>query len=399
MNKVLIVTGQFLPYTKSLGGILRVLSFVKDIKKKNKVYLIASKCTSNQKYGYLGIPKNDLKNVKINYIKNNNQKYFHSIINFKLFRNLFYLFGFDYALNLNQRYYKICCKIIKEEKINFLVISSPPFSLFYIVKRIKKKFNNIKIILDYRDGWSTRINNIMYFPIKTLVKSLIEKNIVSFADFVITATSDINEKINKFTKKNPILIRNGFLFKPKINLKRKKINKIKIGYFGLISEDKYSYRNIGVIYDIMKKNKHLQNKFVFEFYGNNEIKKDEINNFGAFRFKKNLNFAKALHKMTEMDYLLILHTEASTAKEMMTSKFYDYLASTTPIINISAAKNEVGRIIKKHAIGYNINYKTNDLEFFFKNLKKRKKIKWEKNFSLYSRDYQNKKLLEIINYE
>ena len=60
--------------------------------------------------------------------------------------------------------------------------------------------------------------------------------------------------------------------------------------------------------------------------------------------------------MAEMDYLLILHTEKSTSEEMVTSKFYDYLASGTPIINVSSGENEVGQIIKRLKLGYNVDY-------------------------------------------
>ena len=34
MSNILIVTGQFLPFTKSLGGVLRVYSFLQSLKKK-----------------------------------------------------------------------------------------------------------------------------------------------------------------------------------------------------------------------------------------------------------------------------------------------------------------------------------------------------------------------------
>ena len=43
MSNILIVTGQFLPFTKSLGGVLRVYSFLQSLKKKNKVFLLVSK--------------------------------------------------------------------------------------------------------------------------------------------------------------------------------------------------------------------------------------------------------------------------------------------------------------------------------------------------------------------
>ncbi len=185
------------------------------------------------------------------------------------------------------------------------------------------------------------------------------------------------------------------------NLSKKKIeknkNKIKIGYFGLISEDEHSYRNIKVVYNALKNNKFLQNKFIFEFYGNSEINNINIKNFKSFKFKNNLNYRNALSKMTQMDYLLIIHTERSTSKEMVTSKFYDYLAARTPIINISSGENEVGNIIKKFKLGKNIDYEKENLNEFFLNLKrKNEKIKWKKNFNSFSRGYQNKKLIKII---
>ena len=68
MSKILIITGQFAPYTKSLGGILRVYSFLKLLKKKHKIFLVASKCVTNTNYGYLGLIKKSMKDVDINYI-------------------------------------------------------------------------------------------------------------------------------------------------------------------------------------------------------------------------------------------------------------------------------------------------------------------------------------------
>lgn len=398
MSKILIITGQFAPYTQSLGGILRVFSFLKTLEKKHKIFLVASKSFKNKKYGYLGLLKKDLKNFNINYIKNNNSRLILSLFNFRIFRNLFYLLGFDYTLNIKDDYYEKCTKIIEKNNIDYIIISSPPFSLFHLAKRFKSRYKNIKIILDYRDGWSTRINVFFTYPLKYLVQKFIEKKILNYTDYTLSATSRIHSKIRSLSENNNknLLVRNGFLIKPAI--KRKINNKIRIGYFGLISEDSSSYRNIRVVYDVMKKNKFLQKKIIFEFYGNNNIKDINIKNFCSFKFKDNLNYKQALSKMTEMNYLLILHTEKSTAKEMVTSKFYDYLSSRTQIINICNGKNEVGAIIKGLKLGYNINYENKNLEEFLIKLKRiNRKIKWKKNFNIFSRDFQNKQLSKIIN--
>ena len=398
MIKILIISGQFIPFTKSLGGILRVYSFIKLLKKQHEVFLLVSKPIKNKNYGYLGLPRKDISKVNINYISNKSLKITSSMFNYKLLRNIFYLLGFDYAFYLNSKYLEKCYDLIKKNNINYVIVSSPPFSLFYLVKNIKKKFKNIKIILDYRDGWSTRINNIFLFPLKYIVKNFLEKKILNYSDYIIAATLNIKSKVSSLVnyKKKIILIRNGYLSKPKKTQNKNK--KIKIGYFGLISDDNSSYRNIRIIFDIIKNNKILQDKFVFEFYGNNDIQSQSIKCFKSFKFKKNISYKNALNKMTEMDFLLIIHTEKSTSKEMVTSKFYDYLSSGSPIINISSGKNEAGEIIKKYKLGKNINYLEDDLSNFLINLKRyKKKLKWNKNLKIFSRDYQNKKLLKMIN--
>ena len=397
MSKILIITGQFVPYTKSLGGILRVYSFLRSLQKKHKLFLLSSK-SDTKNYGYLGLKKKDLKGIDIKYIKNDNLKLFSAFFNFKLFRNFFYLLGVDYTFSINTKYLNQCFEIINKNNIEYLIISSPPFSLFYLVKKIRKRFKNIKIILDYRDGWSTRINNLINLPLKLIIQIFIEKKILEQSNFVTTATSNINSKLNHLIKNKSILIRNGFIEKPKKKNKQiKKNNKIKIGYFGLISEDSSSYRNIRIIFNKINDNEFLKKKLIFEFYGNNDIKSESIKNLKSFKFKKNLSYKKAISKMAEMDYLLILHTEKSTSEEMVTSKFYDYLASGTPIINVSSGENEVGQIIKRLKLGYNIDYEKQSLEKFLNELKKNnKKIRWNKYFDTFSRNYQNKKLLKLI---
>ena len=65
-KNILFITGQFLPYTKSVGGILRVYSFLQTLKNKHNLHLLTN---SGVYYGYLGLPKKSLKEIKIIYLK------------------------------------------------------------------------------------------------------------------------------------------------------------------------------------------------------------------------------------------------------------------------------------------------------------------------------------------
>ena len=67
MPEIQLLNGQKIPFTKSIGGILRVYSYIKLLKKKHDVFLLVSKPISNKNYGYLGLPRKDLSKVNINY--------------------------------------------------------------------------------------------------------------------------------------------------------------------------------------------------------------------------------------------------------------------------------------------------------------------------------------------
>ena len=91
-----------------------------------------------------------------------------------------------------------------------------------------------------------------------------------------------------------------------------------------------------------------------------------------------------------------MHTDKNTAKEVITGKLYEYIASRTPIIFISAGETEGGKVIKKNKLGYSINYLENNLEHFFLNLKKNSNLKQKTNIQIFSRKFQNKKLFLLL---
>jgi hypothetical protein len=398
-KNILFITGQFIPYAKSIGGVIRVYSFLQTLKKKYNVYLLADSGNYN---GYLGLSKKNLNLVNIIYLKkkkiSSTLYLFKNFIFFKILKNFFYLLSIDYSFSSS--YFQKTLKIIESKKINYIIISGPPFSLFFLIKKIKKKFPYIKIIVDYRDSWTGRINNLSLLLVKKIVRNLIEKKILNYVEYILVATNNIKKNLSQITKKKIILITNGYINNfnntklTQRNSNRSK--KILVGYFGLISDQSGGYRDIKILYNIFKNDLFLQNKYIFYFFGNNTISKTSIKNFSIFKFKKNIPYKNVLSVMRQMDYLLCLHTERNTSKEVITGKLYEYISSKRPIIFISAGDTEGGEIVKKYRLGYSLNYLKISLKFFFNNLKKNSKFGANKNISIFSRKVQNKKLLKII---
>ncbi len=392
-KKILFITGEFIPYTRSVGGAIRVISFLKTLKNYNLSLISVKK----NFYGYFGFKSylRDVNKIYLNSEKFEKSKWYAYLLSFiKLFfGNFLYIVGIDNNY-LNLAKYKIKLDyLLKYEKPEYIIISAPPFSLLKLVTKIRKADKNAKIILDYRDGWTFRVKSI-YLKIFTFFTNKYEKYILNHCDYILCATVEIYNDISKIVdKKKTILLKNGFFKQNKKKIIKKQNKKINIGYFGLISDSPFGYRDINVLYDAVSS----LNKLNFTFYGNSSIKKNYILNFKSFNFLNNISYFKTLEKMKKFDYLLILHTEKSTAKEVITGKFYEYLNSNTPMIMISNGETEAGKLIKKHNLGYVLDYSKHNLKDFFEkiNIKKfkHKKIKALKNFS---RVEQNKKLLNII---
>ena len=395
-RKILIITGEFLPNTPSIGGVIRLVSFLKSLQ-GNEIKLISVK---KKYYGYFGFKKY-VEHVEKIYIntelpyQNNWRRYIFYLMKIFL-SNLFYILGIDHNFFNHKKFSHKVIKTMKFYKPNYILITAPPFSLFRLVNVIRKIDTKVKIILDYRDGWTLRVKSYSLFLIKKIM-NLYEKSIIQKSDFILCATENIFKDIETITDdKKIILLKNGYLNKKnkkKIKKYGKNNKEIKIGYFGIISDSSFGYRDIKIIHNSLTKNNNLN----FTFYGNSLIKNKTILNNKKFNFKKNISYSKTLSKMINFDYLLILHTEKSTAKEVVTGKFYDYLNSNTPIIMISNGETEAGKLIKKYNLGYAVDYSRVSLSNFFSNLKitkfKRKNLK---DLKKYSRFEQNKKLLKII---
>lgn len=396
-KKILIISGEFIPFTQSIGGVIRIISFLKSLK-GHELKLITLK---KKYYGYFGF-KNYISNVKKEYIgeqknkKNTLFKIILLILKF-FFSNTLYIAGIDQNFFNQKLYFKAVKKNLLQFKPNFILISGPPFSLFRIVNQIRKVDDKVKIILDYRDGWSQRIKSSRFLFFKKIMNK-VEKKILHKSDFTLCATEQIYKDISFLKKKNIFLIKNGFLERSKNikkNSKKNNFKEISIGYFGLISDNSFGYRDVNVIYDSLSNIKKIK----FSFYGNSIIKNKKLKEFKYFNFNKNISYFETQNKMKNFDYLLILHTEKSTAKEVVTGKFYEYLSSGVPIIMISNGETEAGNLIKKYKLGYSIDYSKISLNGFFMNLKKKYNfVKNSSNLKLFSRKEQNKKLVKIINH-
>ena len=136
-KKILFITGEFLPYTQSVGGVIRLVSFIRTLNKFDITIL----CSKGKYFGYFGFEKY-LKNVKTIFVNShgnkliNNENIILRILR-TLFSNIFYLFAFDSKFILVNSYKLKLKNILNNSKPDCIILSGPPFSLFKLALFIK----------------------------------------------------------------------------------------------------------------------------------------------------------------------------------------------------------------------------------------------------------------------
>ena len=224
MKKILIIAGDFIPYSPSLGGVIRILTLSEFLIRNGfEVHIITSK---SKFFGYFGYEES-LKKINVHYIENRIQSYiFKSTADKKKYlddkgygkakkgrlikrlttgikyrmKNIVLEFCVpDINIFMKDKFVKKAVELIKNEDIANLLISSPPHSMQVVGTKLKKYFGNkINYIADYRDSWNTiRLFSKNNFISKTLSRHY-EKKALCASDFFtfILSHSNVADRFN-----------------------------------------------------------------------------------------------------------------------------------------------------------------------------------------------------------
>jgi glycosyltransferase involved in cell wall biosynthesis len=414
-KKVLIISRDFIPYCRSLGGVIRVLKMAEFFHNNDIcVYILAAK---GEKINYFGY-ENLIKNIKVIYIEDPLQNYVTKNINrmslitaedtnlitkiqtgVKNFINEISIpdAGVFFTRNTLMK----ALELISEKDIKNIIVSSPPHSSQLVGLKIKKKLgSDISYIVDYRDSWNlTRLfSKNTYLPNKLNEKY--EKDVLKKCDYFLYVSFPMLQKINfkyfDITSKS-LLVMNGFDIKmANNNIVYDKNDILTIGYFGSTSV----HHNPENLFKVVKK---LNKQIKLIFYGHTLVGSDWMYKMdGILEVKGNLEHKKALNMMRKMDILMIIYSEVDGADEVITGKLFDYMLAEKPIFVVGPKNMEAARLVKDRQLGYYADiYNEKDilhtLNCIYKDWQNDELISYSlNNVKDFSRQNQYKKILDIL---
>ncbi|RPI70474.1 MAG: glycosyltransferase [Ignavibacteriales bacterium] len=232
-------------------------------------------------------------------------------------------------------------ELLTNEHFDAVYVTAPPFSSFYHLRKLKKKFD-VPIMVDYRDLWYGSYFAFYPTPIHSLLHKRMEYLSLKSADKIIVTNRKIKEKLIKnykfLTFNDVVIIPHGFDLQdfsgiepePKYN------DKMIVAYSGILMEyntPKYFLRafkkltierpdiaskiQLNFIGYLGKENKSLISKLNIEEY---------ISELGY------MNHKEAVKKIVSSDVLWLMIGRKRNIDAILPGKLLEYMGSQKPVI-------------------------------------------------------------------
>ncbi|MDQ1097055.1 MULTISPECIES: glycosyltransferase family 4 protein [Chryseobacterium] len=303
-------------------------------------------------------------------------------------------------------------RYLKEHQIDVVVTSGPPHSLHLIGLGLKKKFESLKWIADFRDPW-TEISYYKHLKLTSrsdMKHRRLEREVFAKADLTLaTSYSDAEN----FRKKgaHALCITNGF---DESDAERREKNAGKTA-----SEDKFTLSYIGVLeqlrnpevlwkvlMELVATQPDFTRNFQLKFAGKIDDRildallssnlKNHITNLGY------LSHDKAVEEMNHADLLLITNFPDPPSKGIIPGKIFEYLATGKQIISFGPEDADVAKILDESQSGKHFSYNsTESVKSFildqYNNWKNGIVPEKNRNISQFSRKHLTGTLAEVLN--
>jgi glycosyltransferase involved in cell wall biosynthesis len=250
-------------------------------------------------------------------------------------------------------------ELIKKEKIETIIISSPPHSSQLVGLKLKKKFPEIKWIADLRDPWTDiyYYRDMLHTAPAAAHDATLEKKVVEQADALIVVSKPILN--NYFSKSDKIsadkihIIPNGYDEADFPNIDFPANEEFTITYVGTIA-DVY---NPSVFFECLRlvRESNPDKKIKLRFVGASTenifslIKQNHLESITEFI--PHVKHEQAITYMRSSEALLLVIPDVPDSHGILTGKLFEYLAARKPIICIGPAAGDAARIINECSAG------------------------------------------------
>lgn len=255
-------------------------------------------------------------------------------------------------------------KYITDNNIQYVISSGPPHSMHLIALGLKKKFPQLKWLADFRDPWT----NIDFYE-KLMLSAManrrhhqLELNVLKNADVVLSIGTSMRDEfaqmyLKAFGQRSSKfkVITNGFDKQDTGNRHLDKDKKFSIAHIGTLVKDRNPDVLWRVLANLIKYNKTFEAQLEIKLVGKVDIfVNEQLEHYDLTRFVNKINYLphdQVIEEQQKSKLLLLLVNNTKNAKGILTGKFFEYMASGSPVLAIGPEDGELADIIQKTGCG------------------------------------------------
>ncbi|GIP19103.1 hypothetical protein J40TS1_47450 [Paenibacillus montaniterrae] len=343
MKKVLFITYYFPPYTSS--GVFRPLKFVKYLMREGSwepIILTLNQDSFKDRPRDYTLSKNIPEELKI-YYANSLEPNQDSTNNYKeIYREAHIP---DHAYGSFMHFVIKALQIIKEQEINLIFCTIPPYTMGLIGTTIKE-ITNIPMIVDYRDGW---VNGNMMNKFRTEegkhINTYLENKLLQNADAAIFVNREVAEvSLKQFPKIKQLVAPNGYDLEDFNNLRKVNTKKFKIGnkkqivWCGHIYNDYVDHiLKMAQAINVLNEDGHdLEFVIAGTLQSEDILERLEFNYYSHIRFLGNISYEDSILLTNDADINFGVHI----LEYSIGSRFYNLIPTFKPIIAFYNTENK-----------------------------------------------------------
>jgi glycosyltransferase involved in cell wall biosynthesis len=302
----------------------------------------------------------------------------------------------------NKFAFKKASEIIENDRINFIITTSPPHSTQLIGLKLKKKYPGIIWIADMRDPWTDIYYYKQFYPtcFSKKIDTGYERQVLTSADKIITVGKSLKElfasKISGLNTKIEI-ISNGYDEDDFSGITACDPAIFTISYIGTLSD---SYPVQGLL-DALSLLKVKAVDFRLRFIGLVAQKQKELIISAAgntnVEFIPYVDHPSAIKYMLNSTALLLIIPDHHSNKSIITGKLFEYIASGKPVICLGPVDGDAAGILRETGLGITFSYMDSYLiSDYLSTLSSGKKIFPKMSPKVFSRSELTGKLIPLL---
>ena len=251
--------------------------------------------------------------------------------------------------------FRASAKIIRENNISKIVISSPPHSSQLIGLKLKKEFPHLIWLADLRDPWTDiyYYKDLMHLPFIKKKDLHLERQVLENCDAALVVSTPIadllrvkSDKIdpNKFT-----VIPNGFDrqdFPEDISPPK---DVFRITYVGTMADSYKPEVFLIALSQLIKSNPeiNIQLRLVGSVAAGLRATIDQHSLSGRVEMIGHVSHHKAVNYMCDSSLLLLLIPATANSEGILTGKIFEYLGAGVPILGIGPVAGSAAAVLQE----------------------------------------------------